>query len=106
MTVAESSSDARKLADRLLDAQVEFVLAELSGDRLLEVVERDVRDALRIAEHVSLAELLDPEQVSATVLTVIDLVGGSVLPGDLARALASGLYGLEASEQYRLADVI
>lgn len=104
MTVADDQT--RKLADRLLDAQVEFVLAELSGDRLLEVVERDVRDALRVAEKVSLADVLDPEQVVATMRTVTDLVGGSVLPGDLARALVPALYELDASEQYGLADVV
>ncbi|WP_068271359.1 hypothetical protein [Aldersonia kunmingensis] len=104
MTVADDQT--RKLADRLLDAQVEFVLAELSGDRLLEVVERDVRDALRVAETVTLADALDPKQVSATVRTVIDLVGGSLLPGELARALVPALYELEASEQYGLADVV
>jgi hypothetical protein len=103
---SDTDDPTRKLAERLLDAQVAFHLAELSGDRLSEVIDRDVREALRIAESVTVADVLDPEHVAATVRTVIDLVGGSALPVDLADAWAGALYDLDAADEHRLAEVV
>ncbi|MCX5046447.1 hypothetical protein OG921_25070 [Aldersonia sp. NBC_00410] len=106
-SVAFPADDStRKLAERLLDAQVAFHLAELDGERLSAVVDRDVREALRIAETVTVAQALDREHVVATVRTIIDLVGGSALPVDLADAWAGALYDLDAADEHRLGDVV
>ena len=47
------------VGERLLDAQVDWVLGELSGKRLAKVVERDVDDLLALAETIEVHRLVD-----------------------------------------------
>ncbi|MBD0322983.1 MAG: hypothetical protein ICV72_06285 [Aldersonia sp.] len=105
-TAAESVPPHRELAERLLDAQVQFVVAELTGDRLLHVIERDVHDVFSVAENLRVAEVLDREQVTQTVLTAIDLGGGSELLEDVVQAFAAAVYDHTANDDYRLGDVV
>ena len=46
------------LADQLLDAQVQFVLGELTGDKLAANIERDVADVLAVAADHPLETLV------------------------------------------------
>lgn len=98
--------DHEAAAQRLLDAQVEFLLAEVSGERLAEVVARDVDDLLRIAETMTLSRLVDREQVKATLRTVVETNGDSPLIDDLLKAGASALYTLAANDEHCIGDVI
>ncbi|HEV7206473.1 MAG TPA: hypothetical protein VGN18_17845 [Jatrophihabitans sp.] len=100
------SPAADDVARRLLDAQVEFVLAELTGDRLRENIARDVDDVLAVASALVVAEVVDAEQVKATARRLVDRIGGSPMVEDLVGAVSDALYDLTASEQYDLGAVI
>jgi hypothetical protein len=98
---------ARKnLADKLLDAQVAYIIEELSGDRFAEVVARDVDDVLAVAATLKLNDVVDPDDVKATARRLVDSVGASPLLEDMVGALSDAIYDLDASEEYHLGDVI
>ena len=52
-------------AGRLLDAQVEFVLAELTGERLHEVIERDAKVVLAALDRVVVADAVSRDDAKA-----------------------------------------
>ncbi|MGH3518068.1 MAG: hypothetical protein ACRDQ7_11755 [Haloechinothrix sp.] len=94
------------LANRLLDAQVEFILTEVSGDRLAEVVARDVDDLLAVAETTVVADLVDREQVKATTYKILDQAGGSVVIEPMVADIADAIYQLTANDEHHLGEVI
>ncbi len=76
-------TSAPTIADRLLDAQVAWVMDELAGDRLLEVIERDVDELLAAAAHVRLADVAEPD----AVIEVVELLLANVPASDVATSL-------------------
>ncbi|HVU92387.1 MAG TPA: hypothetical protein VHC23_09155 [Jatrophihabitans sp.] len=94
------------VATRLLDAQVEWVLAQLSGDRLAELIERDVDDLLALADELRVDAVADPDQVKASLRRLVELAGSGPLVDDLVAAFADALYDLGAAEEHRLGDVV
>lgn len=94
------------LADKLLDAQVEFILSELTGDRLAEVVARDVHDVLAVADTMILAEVVDKEQIKKSARLFVDRIGAGPIHEPMIGAFADAIYGLSASDDYHLKDVI
>ena len=99
-------SDLTPTAARLLDAQVEFLLGELNGERLVELLGRDSSAVLSIADTLVLRDVVDVSAVKTAGYELVEAVGGSRMVSDLAAALAEALYALEASEEYDLADVV
>lgn len=97
---------ANNLADQLLDAQVEFVLAELTGERFAEVVARDVDDVLQIAGTLIVKDIVDADAVKETARRLVDQIGGSAIVEDLVGALSDAIYDLTASENYTLGEVV
>jgi hypothetical protein len=97
---------AKELADQLLDAQVDYVLHELSGKRLAQVIARDVDDLLELAETLTVADVVDPTAAKAILRRVADNAGGSELLEDFVLALAETVYGLRASENHKLGEVV
>ncbi|MEO6884902.1 MAG: hypothetical protein ABI232_01265 [Jatrophihabitantaceae bacterium] len=97
---------AKSLADQLLDAQVAFVLAEFSEDRLAELIARDVDDVLEIAASLVVADVVARDAAKALVRKVVDRAGSSPIAEDMVVALAESLYGLAASEQFTLGEVV
>ena len=85
-------TSAPTTADRLLDAQVAWVMQELTGDRLLVVIERDVDELLAGAAEVSLADVADPEQVVAVVDLLLARVPAGTLAAQLAQVAADQLH--------------
>lgn len=71
-------------ADRLLDAQVAWVMGELTGDRLLEVIERDVDELLARSEEVRLADVTSAD----AVVTVVDRLLATVPTSDVGATMA------------------
>lgn len=94
------------LADRLLEAQVEFVIGELSGDRLAENIARDVDDVLEVAAMLQVGEIVDAEQVKATLRKLVVQVGGSPIVEDFVGALSDAIYDLPASDDFHLGEVL
>jgi hypothetical protein len=94
------------VAARLLDAQVEWVLAELSGDRLAAVIERDVDDLLALADELRVDAVADPVQVKSSLRRLVELAGSGPLVEDLVVVFADALYDLGAAEEHRLGEVV
>lgn len=97
---------ASDLAERLLEAQVDYLLAELSDDRLPDVVARTVDDVLNVAGNLVLADAVDPERVKVVVRRVADRGVGSPLVADLVEQFADALFGLPASDEHQLGSVV
>lgn len=97
---------ALALADALLDAQVQFMLAEFTGERLLEVVDRDVRELLTIAEHHRLDEVVDRTAVQETVWMIADLAVGSKLVEESVAVIADAIHDNPANDDYALETVV
>lgn len=94
------------MADQLLEAQVEYVIGQLSGKRLARVVARDVDSLLALAEQVSVAEVVDPDGAKQVLRRLVERVGGSAMLEDLVAAMSDAVYDLSASENYDLGEVI
>ena len=100
------SSAARDLADRLLDAQVYYVVAELSADRLPEVLARAVDDMFDLAGALVLQDVIDAEQAKIVVRRMADRSVGSSLVADLVGQLADALYLSDVGDRYDLGSVV
>ncbi|WP_239004128.1 hypothetical protein [Nocardia panacis] len=88
----EITARSREIAARLLDAQVAFLLAEVSGERLAEVVARDVAAALAVAETIAVREVISADQAEQSVAIVLDLNGGSPVFADMVGVFAEAIY--------------
>lgn len=98
--------DAKELAGKLLDAQVEFIIGEVSGDRLTEVVARDIDDLLAAFDEVTVAELVDAAEVKATARLIVEQPGASEVVRQLVRALGESTYQHAANEEHQLGDIV
>lgn len=99
-------TDPQGLADKLLEAQVDYVLAEVTGERFTEVVSRDVSAVLKLADTMILSEVVDRDDLKATARKAVDDIGGSTIVADLTAALSDAMYDLSASDDYKLGDVV
>ncbi|MGY4102475.1 hypothetical protein ACW2Q0_23395 [Nocardia sp. R16R-3T] len=100
-------SEPREIAERLLDAQVEFLLAELSGERFTEVVVRDVESVLGVADTLIFRDIVGIDQAKETVRAVIDLIGGSPVVADMVGVFADSIYDhIAANNDYTLGQVV
>jgi hypothetical protein len=94
------------VADRLLDAQVEWVLRELCGPRLAQVIARDVDDLLAVAGTLAVTDVVDPDAAKQTLRRLVERLGAGPIVADLVRALSDALYDLAAGDEHRLGDVV
>ncbi|GEM34936.1 hypothetical protein NN3_59430 [Nocardia neocaledoniensis NBRC 108232] len=100
-------TQARQIADRLLDAQVDFLLAEVTGDRFAEVIARDVAAVLGVGETIVFGDVVSLEQGEQTVATVFDRIGGSPVIADTVGVFADAIYDhIAANTEYTLGDVV
>lgn len=97
---------ADPVADRLLDAQVDWIVSELSGKRFAKVVARDVDDVLEVAGTLIVRAVVDPDAVKLAARHLVDAAGDAPIGADLVVALADAIYDLAASEEYNLGDVV
>ncbi|MBY8861548.1 hypothetical protein K7711_34080 [Nocardia sp. CA2R105] len=97
----------REIAERLLDAQVDFILAEVSGDRFTEVVGRDVAAVLEVADTIVLRDVVTVEDAKQTLRVVVDRIGGGPAIGDSVGVFADAIYdNIARNEEYTLGDVV
>ncbi|WP_327097238.1 hypothetical protein OIE68_46555 [Nocardia vinacea] len=100
-------SEPREIAERLLDAQVEFLLAEVSGERFTEVVVRDVESVIGVADTLVFRDIVGTDEAKETVRTVIDLIGGSPVIADMVGVFADSIYDhIAANNDYTLGQVV
>ncbi|MFR9753584.1 hypothetical protein ACL02S_21460 [Nocardia sp. 004] len=100
-------TEPRDIAERLLDAQVEFLLAEVTGERFTEVIARDTEAVLGVADTLIFRDIVDVEQAKETVRTVVELIGGSPVFADMTGVFADALYDrIAADHDYTLGEVV
>ncbi|ONM46923.1 hypothetical protein [Nocardia donostiensis] len=105
--MTEPHGHARRIAERLLDAQVEYLLGEVSGDRFADVVARDVAAVLQVADTIEYREVAPVEQAGQTVSTVMDLIGGSPVIADMVGVFADAIYdNIAGNDDYTLGEVV
>jgi hypothetical protein len=100
------SAPASELAERLLEAHVDYVVAELTGDRLAATIAREVDDVLTVAGTLVLADVVDPAQVKRVARRGVDTIGGSALVETMVGEVTDAGYQLAAGEDFRLGEVI
>src|SRR5690606_2529710 len=93
------------LADRLLDAHVRFVVAELTGPRQVELVEEVVDELLAIGAELTLSDVLDAAEVERVVLRVLTTVPPSPAATQLSQGAADVLHA-GPTTTFTPADVI
>ncbi len=102
----------REIAERLLDAQVDFLLAEVSGDRFAEVVARDVDAVIAVADTIVFRDVVGVDDAKQTVRTVVDRIGGSPVIEDSVGVFADAIYNritqkdAAGDDKYTLGDVV
>ena len=96
----------KSLADKLLDAQVAWVVDELTGKHAADNIARDVTDLLDYAAGVKLADAADADAVKDAARRLVDVVGASPLVGETVTAISDAVYDLEASDAHVLGDVV
>ncbi|WP_280500402.1 hypothetical protein [Nocardia farcinica] len=100
-------TEPREIAERLLDAQVDFVLAEVSGERFAQVVARDVADVLAVADTIGFGEVVGLDQGKQTVATAVDLMGGSPVLADMVGVFADAVYDhIAENTDHTLGEVV
>ncbi|MGW0357965.1 hypothetical protein ACWDXV_27555 [Nocardia nova] len=98
---------AQDIAAKLLDAQVDYLLAEVTGDRFAEVVARDVDDVLAVADTIVFRDVVSVEEARQTVRTVVNRIGGSPVLQDSVAVFADAIYdNVAENNDYTLGDVV
>lgn len=97
----------REIAERLLDAQVDFLLAEVTGDRFAEVIARDVEAVIGVADTIVFRDVVGIDDARQTVRTIVDRIGGSPVIADSVGVFADAIYdNIARNEDYTLGDVV
>ncbi|RDI65623.1 hypothetical protein [Nocardia pseudobrasiliensis] len=100
-------TEPREMAERLLDAQVDFLLSEVSGERFAEVVARDVESVIGVADTIVFRDVVAIDQAKQTVRKLVDRGGASPLLDDLVGVLSDSLYEhIADNKDYTLGDVV
>ncbi|NKY44005.1 hypothetical protein [Nocardia cerradoensis] len=98
---------AQDIAAKLLDAQVDYLLAEVTGDRFVEVVARDVDDVLAVADTIVFRDVVSVDDARQTVRTVVNRIGGSPVLQDSVAVFADAIYdNIAENNDYTLGDVV
>lgn len=100
------TTDAASLADQLLDAQVAYRVAELTGSTAARSVADDVRGVFDALADEPVEGLVDPDTLRATVASLLVAVGPSRAVTDLLETLPVLVHGLAVSDDHRLGDVV
>lgn len=98
-------TNTTSLADRLLDAQVAWAVDLLTGDRLADLVARDVDDLLALAGGLRLDAVVDPEEVKRVARRLVATVPSSRAAGELVRGATTVVYEGPA-EPFALDDLV
>lgn len=97
---------AEDLAAQLLDAQVEFVVAELTGDRLAPAIERFAAGYLEMTASIRASDAVSRESAKTLAHDYVQMVGDSPLIEVMATGVAAAVYRLGAAEEADLNVVI
>ncbi|MCX6397311.1 MAG: hypothetical protein NTV23_12540 [Propionibacteriales bacterium] len=93
------------LAERLLDAQVAWLVDQLTGAQLPDLIAQDVDELLATGSRLSVNDLVEASAVKNLIHLVLDKVPPSAAASTLVAAAAEVAYDGPA-EEFTLADVI
>lgn len=93
------------VAERLLDAQIAWLIEQLTGPELPELIARDVDDLLAIGSNLTINSLIGAAEVKNLIHLVLDKVPPSAAASTLVETAANVAYDGPA-EKFTLADVI
>ncbi|UFS99250.1 hypothetical protein [Nocardia huaxiensis] len=100
-------TEPREIAERLLDLQVDFIVAEVTGERFAEVIARDTDAVIGVADTIIFRDVVQIDQAKQTVANVIDLIGGSPVLRESVGTFADSIYdNIAENNQYTLGDVV
>jgi hypothetical protein len=96
----------RDRAQQLLSAQVDFLVAEIAGDRFATLVEEEIDHALKDAGELTLNQVVSGEQIKAVARKYATAwqIHGSI--PELMGEIAGRVYSHPAHDQNRIGDVI
>lgn len=100
------TTTAQDLADRLLDAQVAHLRAELTGPEGVALVQAEVRELLVALDDVPVREVVDVSVVQATVRSLLEAVGDSPAVAAVVTELAPLVRDLDVHRDHTLGDVV
>ncbi len=100
-----ANASATSRADRLLDAQITWLLGRLSGPGLTAAIAEDVDDLLLAGSRLSLGEVASAEDVKAVAHLLFTKVPPSTAASTLVGVAAEVAYDGPA-ERFTLADLI
>lgn len=104
--VAAGEIDVDAVSGRLTEAAVAYIVDQITGAALIEHTDSILRDTFEVAETMKVADVLAPEAVQQTALSIIELLNSSALNRQLFEALADAVYDLSANDEFRLGDVV
>jgi len=93
------------VADRLLDAQIAWLVGQLTGPDLPEQLAQDVDTLLAIGSRLTVNDLVDAEEVKGIARLIALTVPASTAASTLVETAADVLYD-GPSENFTLADLI
>ncbi|WP_067697548.1 hypothetical protein [Nocardia jejuensis] len=100
-------TEPREIAERLLDLQVDFIVAEVTGDRFAEVIARDVEAVVGVADTIIFRDVVQLDEAKETVAKVINLIGGSPVIQESVGTFADSIYdNIAANDETTLGDVV
>ena len=94
------------LAGRLLDAQVAWVLSELTGERFADAVDDDVRRVLEVAAEMRLGDVVDVGDIQEIARRLVVDVTASEVVGAVAVPEALAVRQVLAAEETPLGEVV
>jgi hypothetical protein len=106
MTERPADFDPAAVAARLLDAHVDYVLAELGEDRFAEAAARVVADVFEVGGALTVGDVIDPVEVTNTALVLVDQLGDNAVVDNLALEFAEAIHQLPAADEHTLAHVV
>lgn len=78
----------RTVADRLLDAQVRWVIDRLTGPELPGIIESDIDELLLVGTRLTVADVIDPDHLKQIARTVATAVPSSSAASTVASVAA------------------
>lgn len=99
-------ADADDIAARLLDAQVEWAVAELTSERLGDLLADDVTELLAAGRSLPLSAAARPDAIKQIVRRAIVDGADSPLVRALVDQMADAVYGLPTAGDHRLGSVV
>lgn len=96
---------AQQLAQQLQELQLSWLLEQLQGPALQAQVERTIAELLQLADHVTVAELVTRDEVTALLRHLLAVVPASTM-GSTVTDILAGLIHEGTPQRFALAELL